>query len=535
MLTIFSCVSETRDDKTFWKTCTKNFQFMLERFYGKVKSDVNLQGIIVATTLICSYTTVYILSLDWHSMDIEKRGTLPQYYDQKKYYFYNTTCICSIISIFFLLCGIFHMFVSFCCKSKKGYSCCKKTSVHALHFPVISCISSTLLALSFHFQNILIAWTMAPFYAGRIALYYGVIIFVYFLSLKYAYTWPISKTTDENVKKDVKKKLYYFAIFLLVCATIIVTGLVATAAIFIVYVPLNNSIEQSAVGISTIYHGAVLLAGGLIAYNVGGHYFGGSFSMSAVLGSVMNNIDKNPFGPSDTEWRTLPHETRMNKLLTGLFKCEHFKEFCMHDFYKEMLYTGETVSRTPVNTFYQRISQKLSPCVNRKLKLHSMLKYPEGLKDQLASILSRAIIDSVRTHQWPVEDPQVPMYTAHLIHIYYALTTALMPTITAAFEEKPAKDLPTGHTITRAQEEKLMNEVVEISKNILTERPFNPTLSDAHKNNLKETLLGVLKQADPPSAPSRPSIIPRTAPQQHQLGVVSRLLPSDDEYDSTII
>ena len=51
---------------------------------------------------------------------------------------------------------------------------------------------------------------------------------------------------------------------------VLVSGLLATALIFVISIPVNNSIETAADGVSTIFNGAVVLAGGLIAYKIGG-------------------------------------------------------------------------------------------------------------------------------------------------------------------------------------------------------------------------------------------------------------------------
>ena len=237
-----------------------------KKFLTMVKNDVEFQGDLVATTLVCSFATFYIFALDMHSIYIESRGNLPGFFSPKQGYFFNITWACSAITLVPWIFGIFCLIFS---PSK------------FIHVPMILCISSTVLALSFHFQTILIAWTITPFYAGRILLYYGVIIFVYFLSLKYTYILSVELCDGEK----------YRVVFSLLFTTVVVSGVVATVAIFVVYVPTINSIEEFAVGITTIYHSAILLIGGLIAYNLGGHYLSGSFSMNTVLKSEMKKID----------------------------------------------------------------------------------------------------------------------------------------------------------------------------------------------------------------------------------------------------
>ena len=87
---------------------------------------------------------------------------------------------------------------------------------------------------------------------------------MYFLSLKYTYILARELCNGKNNLS--------FTVFSLIITTVIVSGVVAFVAIFVVYVPTINSIEEFAIGITTIYHSAVLFIGGLIAYNVGGRF-----------------------------------------------------------------------------------------------------------------------------------------------------------------------------------------------------------------------------------------------------------------------
>ena len=79
--------------------CLMNLHLKVEKFEEKFKSDVGLQGNLVATTLICCFATLYIFILDIYSIIIESRGSLPGYYLPKQNYFFYITIICSIILI----------------------------------------------------------------------------------------------------------------------------------------------------------------------------------------------------------------------------------------------------------------------------------------------------------------------------------------------------------------------------------------------------------------------------------------------------
>ena len=67
-----------------------------------------------------------------------------------------------------------------------------------------------------------------------------------------------------------------------------------------------------------MYNSAVLLIGGLIAYNIGWFYFRNSFSVEDAVRKAMNEITKTPFSCSEhnrtnenTEWGKYTQEERL--------------------------------------------------------------------------------------------------------------------------------------------------------------------------------------------------------------------------------
>ena len=441
----------------------RRMQSKFNKFLIKVKNDVGLQGNFAAMTLICCFATLYIFALDRHSIDIERRGGLPGYYLPKQNYFFYITIVCSGITFLPWILGL--LFISFFIIFRPY-----KFS----HVPMILCISSTVLALSFHFQTILIAWTITPFYAGRIFLYYGVIIFVYFLSLKYTYILSVELCDGKYNAR--------FIVISLLFTTVVVSGVVTTVAIFVVYVPTINTIEEFAIGITTIYHGAVLFIGGLIAYNVGGHYLGGSFSVNTVLRSAMKKLTTNPFSPAE-DWEVIPEETRMSKVVTDLIKREPFKG---NDFYWE-LNTAETlVPREPEDNLKTRIADALTPCVMRKLRaIVEDYNHRGNIRNEapgqrtaavLADTLSKAVTQAVQG--------KTPTCVKHFT---YTLTNILISLLTAILEDKDnaGKQLK---NMTEQQKTTLQDNVKGILIEVLGANPTAPTLSDDQRDRLTQEL-----------------------------------------------
>ena len=290
-----------------------------KEFRSKLTNNLQVQANLAAVTFLCCVFTTYTFALDTISLVQENNANLPEYYHKKSYGFYKITFVFTLISFFFGFIGIIWLvFVWFynlfmCCSNPCGK---KKREVY---LPMLLCIASAILSLSFHFQNILIAWSTDPFYASRIALFYGIITFYYFTSIKYGYSFPLKiLRRDEDSNNchhwntcELISVVISLFITLCLCSFIIIP-----VVLFVIHVPINNSIEQSLTGITTIFNGTVILIGGFIAYRVSIQYFGNPFSMEDALKNAMNEIEKTPFDPDDIlNWSKLSEEKRMTEVM----------------------------------------------------------------------------------------------------------------------------------------------------------------------------------------------------------------------------
>ena len=284
--------------KTIVETLSNSIKSWKTKFISNIESSVDLQGNIAAATLICICVTIFAQVLDIISIIYENVETFPSYYSVGENYFYVITLLCFILTVPLNSVGIVLLSITYV------------ERIDWMYISVILCIGNTILVLSYHFQNILIAWSLTPFYAGSILLYYGVIIFVAFLSLKYIYIW-VHNLTSKN------RLLLALALFI---TSFVLVFVIVITLLFIIYIPVDGSIESSAVGITTIYHGGVLLIGGMVAYNVGGHYIGGSFSFNTVLKTAATEMKRNPFNRNDVDWEQESEEERMSKVVNMIIK-----------------------------------------------------------------------------------------------------------------------------------------------------------------------------------------------------------------------
>ena len=272
-----------------------------------------VQANIIAALLLCSLTTVTIFCVDVVSLYKEAHNpNLPTYYPTMGYSLFWITLSLGLISMVCLICGIVFFIIVLARNSLE------ENWTRLLFFIAMQlCAGSTVLSLSFHFQSILMAWSNDPFYASQIAIFYGVFIFIYFIAFKYAYSVSLKLWKVKMKQAPYDRNLLCLVIFTLTTAFVAVTGIIAPATIFVVYIPVNNSIEESADGVRTIYSGAILFIGGIIAYNVGWFYFRTSFSLEHALKKAMKGIKNTPFNP-DNSWETLSEEGRMTEVMKAL-------------------------------------------------------------------------------------------------------------------------------------------------------------------------------------------------------------------------
>ena len=337
-------------------TLKKNYY---EKSMKPLMSEVRVQANSTAAVVVCSLFTLSISALDLTSVLIETNADLPSYFIHTvASHLRIITIFLGSISMLFLLIGIVWFLYLGCQWQKlrvsvgpslipiwclylffqwmKNKLTCRNyqqqnvednnegDSVNrnlSLLIPIILCIGSTILSLSFHIQNILIAWSTDPVYASRISIFYGILIFSLFLSCKYAYSVPI---TLRRMVSNAPKRSDVLLVGATITVTVfIVAGIHIAAAIFYSHIPINNAIEESVTGISSIYNSAVLLIGGLIAYNVGWYYFRSSFSFENAVRNAMKELSKKKpseyanedWKESENKWDTMTAEERLTAII----------------------------------------------------------------------------------------------------------------------------------------------------------------------------------------------------------------------------
>ena len=311
----------------FYKPANK----LLQKRLNVIIESTSSQATLFTLVLLSIITTLYISFWDFYT--IHPTSRLPSYYSNNDFEF-QITCIIgtsalissSMVFICLIIFAALGIIIRFCPP--------KEHHINELLFiaAVLTCFGSSILQISVHIPNILMAWSGDPFYASRIAIYYAIFIFSNFIASKNAYIvgykagtycYKMYPTRARQIEKNIDGykcscHTIFLVIFSVFIAIIVVNGILVTITIFVVSIPVHNSISEAADGVTSIYNGGVVLIGGIIAYNVGWYYFFGSFSLEEALKAAMKEMET-PFSyDANGNWEMLTEEGRMTQVMKAL-------------------------------------------------------------------------------------------------------------------------------------------------------------------------------------------------------------------------
>ena len=294
----------------------------IKSFLKIIRGYPILQANLLACLLFCSLATLFITIIDIISLYHERHVSLPSYYPDEPQAIHNITIPFLIIYSIMFSTGTIWFCVEvtilqvFNSTSDIVFKFCSFDTGKRLAMSAILIVGSLCLAVSYHIPNIIMAWATDPFYSSRIFLYYGVIFFVYFSTFQAVYIMSY-----KVLARKITSRLYLFLITVtfLFISLLLSTGILITMTIFVVNAPVNHSIEAAAGGVDTVYNSMVVIVGALIAYRIGWHYLGYSFSIEKALEIAMKEMKATPFHPDNsTKWATMNREGRLSEVMKAL-------------------------------------------------------------------------------------------------------------------------------------------------------------------------------------------------------------------------
>ena len=270
----------------------------------KVKNSLTLKSNILASLTACTIITGCIFAVDVTVLVIENdRDSLPSYYPDKPYSLFISTIFFLITSLSFLVTGMTIM-VMFLCISYKNDRTNDDFFESILFVAAIVLIfGSTAISLTFHLPSVIMAWSTDPLYAGKVAIFYEIIIALYFYTFYFIYyftcrVWMYIFDPDNEGELLMKEwynlhflhsfckgcrkrkhkrnssnchKCLFTAILLLISPILLLlaSGIIIPITVFVVRIPVSNSIEGASEGVTIFYNALAAVFGGIIAFKIG--------------------------------------------------------------------------------------------------------------------------------------------------------------------------------------------------------------------------------------------------------------------------
>lgn len=305
----------------YCKSCNNIRETLLRKLLEILKENITRQANTVTVIAMCILATIHNCALD-----------VASFFQGGPSYYHKISCIevytafSVITSLLCLVVALFMFLISLVIWIRQKQFCQNNTDATeqrdgdkfhlGLLISAVLCTGSAVLSFSIHIPFIFIAWTTNPFYASKIAIYYGIVIFVYFVIFKNAYTLPFVCLKGLQCSTKYWTFCGIFSIFVAGVVTVLIHII---CVLFFVVIPINNSITESVSGIQSLYHSAILLVGGVITYNIVWFYFSKPFSVEKALKKTLKEMEQPPCIVND-EWKDLSEVERMKQIIEAWVK-----------------------------------------------------------------------------------------------------------------------------------------------------------------------------------------------------------------------
>ena len=286
-------------------------------------TDVNSWAITVAHAIISSCFLVYVFALDIAALAFQ--DPTPEYhstnYSGLLYHYPGTLLFWDVLALLIIAVLIFIALAA-----KLAIFCFSDSNQHTLLFLKLAGVVP-LLVLAAHAHYIIIAWITDSLYATGIGINYAIFYVIYLVVFKHTYI-GIKEIKNfsalKNLKPNTQKKVSRcFAILLAISAWLLSISLQVLLTLFFVYIPVNNSIEETPSTLFTIIQGVTVVFLGLIAWKVIIDPSGEVGTLSIISSALREAIQrKNPRCElhSDSDWNQLKDEQKLAEVLHHVIK-----------------------------------------------------------------------------------------------------------------------------------------------------------------------------------------------------------------------
>ena len=286
-------------------------------------TDDNSWAITVAHAIISLSFLVYVFALDIAALVF--RDPTPEYhsanYSGLLYHYPGTLLFWDVLALLIIALLIFIALAA-----KLAMCCFTDGNQHTLLLLKLAGVVP-LLSLAAHAHYIIIAWITDSLYATGIGINYAIFYVIYLVVFKHTYIGikEIKKFSGmKNLKPNTQKKVSRcFAVLLAIVAWLFSVSLQILLTLFFVYIPINNSIEETPSTLLTIIQGVTVVFLGLITWKVIIDPSGEVGTLSIISGALREAIQKkNPRCElhSDSKWNQLKDEQKLAEVLHHVIK-----------------------------------------------------------------------------------------------------------------------------------------------------------------------------------------------------------------------
>ena len=293
-----------------------------DRRVQKYINNPNNWATITAHAIICFIFILYVFALDIAAVIFQTRNmTTTAYYNKYNFlhYYALSMFFYDFLAIIMLLMLVIVLLIAHHNRREKRVFL---SLVAAGIFPGLLCLAS-------HAQYIIIAWVLDLIHATSIGIYYAIFYVLHLVVLKQTYKGiddsdnpPLRYKNNPPVNFNYKAMGVAFAVG---CLTVSYQVLIT---VFVVYIPINYSVEDTPSRLSTIIHGVGALFLGLIVYKVIVDPRGTNGLLSTISGAIRKRM-KAKFDAkqsSETEWARLDDEEKLTEVLYHVFNMQQLPQ-----------------------------------------------------------------------------------------------------------------------------------------------------------------------------------------------------------------
>ena len=289
--------------------------------------DPDSWAITIVHAIISSTFILYVIALDIAALIF--RDHTPKYYNESYnaplYRYPGTVLFWDILAVIIIITVL--IFIALAAKDYSNaamniFHCCciKQVRAKTVIFLLLKLAGVVpLLSVAAHAHYIIIAWITDSFYATGVGINYAIFYVIHLVMLKQSCKRTKQCYDSWTKSRDTRWKVCFgcFVVLGVFAVWFVSLSLQVLITVFIVYTPINHSIEDTPTKLLTITQGIIVLVVGLIAWKVivDPRSKGTLSAISGALRKAIKKKDSKCELKSDEEWVKLDDDGKLAEVL----------------------------------------------------------------------------------------------------------------------------------------------------------------------------------------------------------------------------